>query len=172
MEVSAGLLMYHIENGKIKVFLGHVGGPFFKNKDEGAWGVPKGKVEMDENGDSEKLLETAFREFEEETGIKLNLNRNNFIDLGTVKRRNGKIVRVWAFLGSGKEKFVKSNYFEMEWPPKSGRIEKFVEIDKAKYIDLNEARKKIHKFQVPLLNKLREEIRKKGLKEEKQRRLF
>ena len=81
-------------------------------------------------------------------------------------------MRVWAFLGSGKEKFVKSNYFEMEWPPKSGRIEKFVEIDKAKYIDLNEARKKIHKFQVPLLNKLREEIRKKGLKEEKQRRLF
>ena len=113
VEVSAGLLMYYIDSGKIKVFLAHPGGPYWKNKDH--YGIPKGGVEIDGKGDNEKLLETTLREFKEETGMEMNTKKENLIDIGSVRRKSGKIVHVWAFQGTGKEKFVKSNEFEMEW---------------------------------------------------------
>lgn len=165
-EISAGLLMYCFENGKIKVFLAHPGGPFWKNKD--SYGIPKGELD-NSFGDKGDLLSTAKREFKEETGMDINFNDKKLIDLGFVSRKNGKKVYVWAFQGTGREKFIKSIDFEMEWPLKSGKFEKFPEIDKAEYMDINEAKKKIHKFQLPLLDKLKDKI---NFKEEKQKRLL
>lgn len=169
--MSAGLLMYCVENGKIKVFLGHVGGPFGWKKDDGMWGIPKGELNNGYN-DGDDLFKVALREFEEETGIKINSHREKLIDLGLVKRKDRKKVYVWAFQGTGEEKFIKSNEIEMEWPPKSGKMIKIPEIDKAKYFDIEEARMKMHPYQRDLLDRLKEKLKEKGIKEIKQGKLF
>jgi predicted NUDIX family NTP pyrophosphohydrolase len=165
VKVSAGILLYYFSDGNVKVFLVHPGGPFFAGKD--SWGIPKGEVDDGEN--KKDLLSVALREFEEETGIKLNKN-GKFSDLGFAKRTSGKIVYVWAFHGSGKEKFVKSNSFEMEWPPKSGDMKKFPEVDDGRYFEINTARRKIHKYQIGSLDRLEEKVGK--LTKDRQWKLF
>ena len=115
--ISAGLLMYRISNGGIEVLLAHPGGPFFQNKNEGAWSIPKGEIEPGED-----LLIAAQREFEEETGLTLS---GPFIPLGSVKQKGGKEVHAWAFSGDCDPKANVSNKFSIEWPPKSGRQEEF-----------------------------------------------
>ncbi len=157
---SAGLLMYRMRNGEPEIFLVHPGGPFFRNKDEGAWGIPKGLIE-----ENEDPLETAQREFEEETGIR---PRGPFWDLGTVKQKSGKVVRAWAFEGDWDESQpIRSNEFEMEWPPKSGKIQRFPEIDRAAFFRVEEARKKMNPAQVAFVDRLLEllENRRKGQQE-------
>lgn len=146
---SAGLLMFRRKDGTLEVLLVHPGGPYFANKDEGAWTIPKGEV-----APGEDLLSRAQSEFEEELGIRPS---GDWIPLGYVKQKGGKTVHAWAFEGDLPESFtLKSNFFEMEWPPHSGEIKRFPEIDKAAFFPEELARKKINPAQVVLLNRLRE----------------
>jgi predicted NUDIX family NTP pyrophosphohydrolase len=144
--LSAGLLMYRIPGGSVEVLLAHPGGPFFRNKDEGAWSIPKGEPDGGED-----LLLTAQREFEEETGIK---PTGPFLPLKPIKQKGGKIVHAWAFHGDCDPKAVRSNAFTMEWPPKSGRQAEFPEIDQAEFFDLATARKKIKAGQEAFLEEI------------------
>ena len=143
---SAGLLMYRIQGGALEVLLAHPGGPFFRNKDEGAWSIPKGEPDADED-----LLLTAQREFEEETGLKPS---GPFIPLRPIKQKGGKVVHAWAFEGDCDPATVKSNTFTMEWPPKSGRQMEFPEIDRAEFLDLATAKKKIKAGQEGFIEEL------------------
>lgn len=145
-QISAGLLMYRLCEGQLQVLLVHPGGPFFKNKDEGAWSIPKG-----EPADGEELLDTAIREFHEETGLDSN---GPYIELRHVKLKSGKIVHAWAFEGDCSVDKIVSNRFSMEWPPKSGKFAEFPEVDRAGFFDLPTARGKINAGQAPLLDQL------------------
>lgn len=138
-KTSAGLLMYRLTAGALQLLLVHPGGPFWKNKDDGAWTIPKGEV-----GEGEDLLETAKREFEEELGVK---PEGDFVALTPVKQRGGKIVHAWAFEGDLDTSAVQSNTFTMEWPPKSGKQAEFPEIDRAAFFNLETARRKINPAQ-------------------------
>jgi len=144
--VSAGLLMYRKDGGNLQVLLAHPGGPYFQNKDEGAWSIPKGEVEPGED-----LLECAKREFEEEIGF---TPTGPFIALTPVKQRGGKIVHAWAFEGDCDPTAIVSNKFTMEWPPRSGQQMEFPEIDRAEFFDVSTARQKINTAQVALLDEL------------------
>lgn len=144
---SAGLLMYRVKDGQLEVFLAHPGGPFFKSKDEGHWTIPKGEV--DEN---ESLLETAKRELQEEVGIEA---RGDFLPLGAIQQKGGKIVHAWAFEGDCDAAHpFRSNSFRMEWPPGSCKLMDFPEVDRAEFFPLDAARKKIKETQRPLLDRL------------------
>lgn len=149
--VSAGLLMYRIRQGSIEVLLAHPGGPFFQSKDEGAWSIPKGEIETDED-----FLSAAQREFEEETGVK---PTGPFTALDPVKQKGGKIVYAWAFEGDCDPSKIVSNTFTMEWPPKSGRQAEFPEIDKAEFFDLDAARNKINSAQLRLIEELERQLK-------------
>lgn len=141
--VSAGLLMYRIQDGKLQVLLAHPGGPLFQNKDDGVWTIPKGEIEPGED-----MLEAAKREFEEETGI---TPTAPFIELTPIKQKGGKIVHAWAFKGDCDPSAVASNTFTMEWPPKSGRLMEFPEMDRADFFDVAAAGQKIKAAQMPLV---------------------
>jgi predicted NUDIX family NTP pyrophosphohydrolase len=143
---SAGLLMFRRTRYQLQVFLVHPGGPFWKNKDAGAWSIPKG-----EYGENEDPLDAAKREFEEETGIK---PAGEFISLDQMKQPGGKIVSAWAVEGDCSSKAIRSNAFSMEWPPKSGRQQEFPEVDRADWFSLDDARKRILKGQVVFLDRL------------------
>lgn len=144
--LSAGLLMYRIKDGAIQVLLAHPGGPYFRNKDDGDWSIPKG-----EPGPGEDLFVTAQREFEEETGLK---PAGTFVPLKPVKQKGGKIVHAWAFAGDCDPAAIHSNTFTMEWPPRSGQQQDFPEIDRAEFFDLDTARRKIKSGQVGLIDEL------------------
>ncbi len=143
--VSAGLLMYR-NRGGVQVLLVHPGGPFFRNKDVGAWSIPKGETEPDED-----LLAAAQREFEEETGLKPS---GPFTPLTAVKQRGGKLVHAWAFEDDCDPGTLISNTFTMEWPPKSGRQMEFPEVDRADFFDIETARSKINPAQIGLIDEL------------------
>jgi len=146
--VSAGLLMFRVKNSKLELLLGHPGGPFFAKKDDGAWTIPKGEA-----APGEDLLARAQIEFEEELGIKPS---GNWIELGSIKQRGGKTVHAWAFEGDLPDSFkLKSNVFEMEWPPRSGKLKKFPEIDRAEFFAEEIARQKLNPAQTPFLDRLR-----------------
>jgi predicted NUDIX family NTP pyrophosphohydrolase len=144
--VSAGLLMYRTRGGRAQVLLVHPGGPFFRNKDRGAWSIPKGEV-----GPDEDLLEAARREFEEEIGFRPS---GPFAALTSVKQAGGKTVHAWAFEGDCEPATIVSNTFSMEWPPRSGKHVEFPEIDRCDFFDLDEARHKINPAQVGLIDEL------------------
>lgn len=144
--ISAGLLMYRLHDGKLQVLLAHPGGPFFKNKDDGAWTIPKGEVDSGED-----LLETAKREFKEETGVTPN---GPFIELSPVTQKGGKIVHAWAFEGDCDPGAIVSNTFTMEWPPKSGRQMEFPEIDRAEFFGVEAAKRKIKAAQGALIEEV------------------
>jgi len=138
--------MYRVRNGRMKVLLVHPGGPFWAKKDAGAWSLPKGEVDSGEDA-----LEAARREFVEETGLR---PQGEFVPLGEVKQKSGKVVRTWAFEGDCDPATLRSNTFTMEWPPRSGRKQEFPEIDRAEFFALEEARKKINPTQVALIDAL------------------
>lgn len=149
IKISAGLLMYRFEDGKLEVLLAHPGGPFFKNKDNGHWSIPKGEPDEQENN----LLETAKREFKEETGIEP--DAEEFIPLGTILQKGGKTVHAWAFEGNIESGFQpKSNTFKTEWPPKSGKQMVFSEIDKIDFFNVAYAKKKIKSTQIDFIERL------------------
>jgi len=138
--------MYRTVGGKTEVLLAHPGGPYFRKKDEGAWSIPKGEIEADENP-----LETAQREFREEIGA---VPRGPFQELTPVKQKGGKLVHAWAFKGDCDPASITSNTFTMEWPPRSRRQMEFPEIDRAEFFDLDTARRKINAAQVSLIDEL------------------
>ncbi|MBV9875420.1 MAG: NUDIX domain-containing protein [Verrucomicrobia bacterium] len=147
-KISAGLLMYRGRTAprpSLEVLLTHPGGPFWKNKDDGAWMIPKGEVE-----EGEELLAAAIREFTEETGL---VPIEPFLGLGQVKHKSGKTVHAWAFQGDCDPAQIRSNTFELEWPPKSGRKQEFPEIDRAEFFDLSTARRKMLPAELPLLDR-------------------
>lgn len=147
---SAGIVLYRIQNNSIEVFLVHPGGPYWSKKDDGAWSIPKG--EFDEN---EEPLAAAKREFQEETGINIS---GEFIQLNPVKQKGGKMVYAWAVEGDIDPEKIKSNSFEIEWPPRSGKMKSFPEIDKAAWFHLSEAQKKIIEAQSALIKELESKI--------------
>lgn len=147
-KTSAGLLMFRKRDRSIEVLLVHPGGPFFRNKESGAWTIPKGEA-----AEGEDLLTRARVEFQEELGI--GLGTSDWIELDTVKQKGGKIVHAWAFEGDLPSDFVlNSNSFEMEWPPRSGRTAAFPEIDRAQFFPIEIARTKINQAQVEFLDRL------------------
>lgn len=145
MKKSAGILVYRLKAGRPEVFLVHPGGPFFARKDGGAWSVPKGEFE-----DNEDPLAAAQREFEEETGRAIN---GRFVALQPVKQKSGKIVYAWAVEGDIDPQTIVSNTFEMEWPKGKGK-KTFPEIDKAGWFTIEEAKEKLHPYLVPLVEEL------------------
>jgi predicted NUDIX family NTP pyrophosphohydrolase len=147
VKVSAGLLMYKLAGDGLQVLLVHPGGPFFRRKDDGAWSIPKGLVESEENP-----LVSARREFQEETGFEP--AQENLVDLGAVHQAGGKIVHAWAFAGDCKPGEIVSNTFELEWPPDSGQRQRFPEIDRAQFFSVAEARRKLNRAQVTFLDRL------------------
>lgn len=143
---SAGILLYRLQNDNWEVLLVHPGGPFWAKKDLGAWSIPKG--EFDEN---ENPLDAAKREVEEETGMKV---QGDFIELTPVKQKSSKLIYAWALRGNFDAAQIKSNTFEIEWPPKSGKKKSFPEVDKAAWFKIGEAKKKITEGQLPLINEI------------------
>lgn len=148
---SAGILLYRFQKDGVEVFLVHPGGPFWVNKDLGSWSVPKG-----EYNDDEDALKAAQREFQEETGLSI---QGNFIELGEVRQPSGKRVRVWALENDQEVENIRSNTFQLEWPPKSGKMQEFPEVDRGGWFSIPEARQKILKGQFPFLDKLEEKIK-------------
>jgi len=145
---SSGILLYRRKGAGIEVLLVHPGGPFWMKKDLGAWSIPKGEYD-----ESEDPLEAARREFEEETGRSI---QGEFIALPEVRQSSAKIVTAWAVEGDFDPAQLRSNTFSMEWPPRSGKLQEFPEVDRAEWFALEVAREKILKGQLPLLNRLAE----------------
>jgi len=146
-KLSAGILLFRRDGIDLAVLLVHPGGPFWKNKDGGAWSIPKGEYEPGSDP-----FAGALREFEEETGV--TLAPSEPIDLGEVKQPGGKIVTAWAMEGDCDAATIRSNSFSMEWPPKSGRMQEFPEVDRAAWFPLAEAREKLLASQLALLDRL------------------
>jgi predicted NUDIX family NTP pyrophosphohydrolase len=148
---SAGIVLYREGDGGLEVLLVHPGGPFWAKKDLGAWSIPKG-----EYGPGEDPQACALREFEEETGTKLDAPQ--LIELGAVVQKAGKEVTAWAARGDLDPASVRSNSFTMEWPPRSGREQEFPEIDRAAWFALDEARDRLVGAQIELLDRLTERV--------------
>ncbi|MGZ3848173.1 MAG: NUDIX domain-containing protein [Flavisolibacter sp.] len=146
MRQSAGILLYKKKDNHLEFFLVHPGGPFWKQKDKGAWSVPKG--EFPENEDP---LEAAKREFEEETGTAVS---GPFRPLNPVRQKGGKIIYGWALEGDIDAGSIVSNNFTMEWPYKSGKLQSFPEVDRAGWFNENEAREKINPAQAEWIEAL------------------
>ncbi|MES2649035.1 MAG: NUDIX domain-containing protein [Bacteroidota bacterium] len=149
---SAGILIYRFAGKDLEVLLVHPGGPFWAKKDIGAWSIPKG--EFDEE---EEPLEAAIRELKEETGLTVS---GDFIPLEPVKQKSGKLVIAWAIEFDCDPEQVTSNFFEMEWPPNSKIIKIFPEVDKAAWFNLEEASQKIIPGQFPILMELASVVKK------------
>ena len=146
---SAGLLLYRLRDGKPEVLLVHPGGPFWQKRDEGVWSIPKGEIEADENG-----LDVARREFQEELGVPA--PDAEFTALGAVRQTGGKIVHAWAAPGDVDVTRVTSNTVELEWPPRSRRMQRFPEVDRAAWYDLDAARRKVLAAQRSFIDRLEE----------------
>ena len=151
--ISAGIVLYRYDGapGSLEVLLAHPGGPLYRNKDAGHWSIPKGEVDGDE-----ALLEVARREFEEETGHPV--PDGPAIALGSIVQKGGKTVYAWAVQGTLDPDTARSNEFEMEWPPGSGRRRSFPEIDRVAWFPPDEARRIVKPTQIPLLDRLEETL--------------
>jgi predicted NUDIX family NTP pyrophosphohydrolase len=143
---SAGILAFRKSNGVVEALLVHPGGPFWRNKDLGAWSIPKGEYGPDEDPET-----VARREFREELGIEL---RHAVLPLGDIRQRGGKTVTAFASEADIDVTDFKSNSFEIEWPPRSGRKREFPEVDRAEWFDLASARTKINEAQRAFLDRL------------------
>jgi predicted NUDIX family NTP pyrophosphohydrolase len=148
---SAGLLLYRIREAAVEVLLVHPGGPYWKNKDDGAWSIPKGEFLP-----GEASVVAARREFFEETGVAVD---GELHALKPLRQLGGKIVHAWALEADVDPATIVSNEFEIEWPPRSGRLQSFPEIDRGAWFALPEATQKIVRGQVPLLEELAQILR-------------
>ena len=143
---SAGILLFRKKEKHIEFFLVHPGGPFWKKKDLGAWTIPKGEFT-----NREEPLAAAKREFQEETGMTLS---GSFVPLKPIKQKAGKLIYAWAIEGNIDPLSIASNFFTMEWPPKSGKRQEFPEVDKADWFRVDEAKQKINPAQVSFIEEL------------------
>ena len=143
---SAGILVYRTTTRGLEVLIAHPGGPIFRKRDEGAWTIPKGEIEP-----GEEPLAAARRELAEETGFVL---QGPFLPLGTVKQKSGKIVHAWACPGDVDPALLTSTHFDMQWPPRSGRMQSFPEVDRVAYFDPDAARVKLNPAQSELVLRL------------------
>jgi predicted NUDIX family NTP pyrophosphohydrolase len=144
---SAGLLVYRGGGATLEVLLVHPGGPFWSKKDDGAWFIPKGEIEADEDA-----WAAAQREFREELGLAPPASEP--LDLETVKNKGGKVIRAWALEGDLELSRLVSNTFSLEWPPRSGKLRDFPEVDRAQYFGVEAALQKMHPAEQPLLERL------------------
>ena len=149
-KTSAGLLLYRETSGSLEVLLVHPGGPFWSRKDDGAWSIPKGEFEAGEDP-----LEAARRELAEETGASA---QGEAIPLGALQQSGGKIVHAWAVRGDFDPDLLRSNTFLLEWPPKSGRMREFPEVDRAGWFQMADAKRKILKGQAGFLDVLQAKL--------------
>jgi predicted NUDIX family NTP pyrophosphohydrolase len=145
---SAGILLWRRGGGGVEVLLGHMGGPFWARRDDGAWSFPKG-----EYGPGEEPVAVARREFEEETGSPA---PSDLVPLGQLRVTSGKVLALWTAEGDLDASAAVSNTFELEWPPRSGRVQAFPEVDRSAWFGLEEARAKLVTGQVPFLDRLLE----------------
>jgi predicted NUDIX family NTP pyrophosphohydrolase len=143
---SAGLLLFRVVAGNLEVLLVHPGGPFWARKDDGSWSIPKGEL-----SEGEDPFEAAIREFKEELGSSVT---RKAIPLKPLRQPSGKIIYAWGVNGDFDTTTLKSNTFSMEWPPKSGQQREFPEVDRAAWFEIEEAKRKIHQGQVPLIEEL------------------
>jgi predicted NUDIX family NTP pyrophosphohydrolase len=150
MKKSAGILLYRFQKQELEVFLVHPGGPFWKNKDAGAWSIPKGEF-----GDDKEPLNAAIREFKEETGKEIS---GKFIELTAIKQKAGKLIYAWAVEGDIDAATIQSNRFKMQWPPNSGKWQTVPEVDKGAWFCIKEAMQKINTAQGALINELAEKL--------------
>ena len=150
MKTSAGLILFREVAGELQVLLVHPGGPFWAKKDDGAWSIPKGEIEPDEDP-----LAAAKREFVEETGFGVS---GETIALSPLRQPSGKIVHAWALRGDVEPSAMKSNTFPLEWPPRSGRMQEFPEVDRAAWFSLATAARKILKGQAAFLDQLQQKL--------------
>jgi len=148
---SAGILLYRRSGGgELEVLLVHPGGPFWARRDAGAWSIPKGEVEPEEEPRA-----AALRELEEETGAAIDVDHDELVELGEVRQKSGKVVSAWALEGDLDPDAIScSTTFELEWPPRSGRVQTFPEVDRAAWLTLPAARDKLLPAQVPFLERL------------------
>lgn len=144
---SAGILLFRVEHGRLEVLLAHPGGPLWAKKDLGAWSIPKG-----EHGGDEDPAAAALREFHEETGV--SAPDGDLIALGEARLKSGKIVSAWGLEGELDVTRLRSNTFEMQWPPRSGKTQEFPEIDRAEWFDPETAREKINPAQAVFVDRL------------------
>lgn len=152
--ISAGLLVYRLRHEQLEVFIAHPGGPFFTDRDFDCWSIPKGEIKGEE-----EHLAAALREFHEEIGIQIPAD-SQFIELGSIRQKGGKIVHAWAVAGDWDDtQPIRSNTFKCEWPPYSGKIARFPEVDQARFFPLEEAKKKLKASQIPLLDRLAERLK-------------
>jgi predicted NUDIX family NTP pyrophosphohydrolase len=145
--VSAGLLVYRRRDGKLEVLLVHPGGPFWQKRDDGVWSIPKGEVAENEAG-----IDVARREFQEELGMPAPQGATAV--LGEIRQKGGKIVQAWAISGDLDVTRAISNTFEVEWPPHSGRVQQFPEVDRAAWFEPEAARRKLLPAQRPFIDRL------------------
>lgn len=150
---SAGILLFRRTGGEPEVLLVHPGGPFWAKKDEGAWSIPKGQIESEEEPRA-----CAIRELEEELGPAPTLAPEQLIELGSIKQRAGKVVEAWAAEADFDPATLASNTFSMEWPPRSGSEQEFPEVDRAGWFDLAAAREKILPAQAEFFDRLLERL--------------
>jgi predicted NUDIX family NTP pyrophosphohydrolase len=151
---SAGILLFRRSGTEPEFLLVHPGGPFWAKKDAGAWSIPKGQIE-----DEEEPQACAIRELEEELGAAPKLHPERLIELGSIKQRAGKVVEAWAAEADFNPASLASNTFAMEWPPRSGKQQEFPEVDRAEWFNLEAAREKILPAQAELLDRLLDEIK-------------
>jgi predicted NUDIX family NTP pyrophosphohydrolase len=143
---SAGIILYRRRGGILEIFLVHPGGPYWAHKDEGAWSIPKGEYEPDE-----EALQAAQREFQEETGFAVS---GPFLALTPVRQPSGKVISAWACEGELDPSRLRSNTFSLEWPPQSGQMRSFPEVDRGAWFSLEDAQIKLSPGQRPLLQGL------------------
>lgn len=156
MRQSAGLLLYRLREGRPECLLAHPGGPLWARRDAGAWSLPKGEIEA-----GEAPIDVAQREFREETGFEPP-DAAGWLDLGEIRLRSGKVVTAWAAKGDLDPADARSEPFEMEWPPRSGRLASFPEVDRVAWFEPEEARARLNPAQVPFVDRLLERLPERG----------
>ena len=144
---SAGILLYRYTDGVLEVLIGHMGGPYWARRDAGAWSIPKG-----ESLPGEELIDVARREFAEEMGSPV--PATEFLELGELRTSSSKLVTIWAAEGDLDAASTRSNTFQVEWPPRSGRVQEYPEIDRSAWLPVEQAREKLVKGQAPFLDRL------------------
>ena len=144
---SAGILLYRFTDGVLEVLIGHMGGPFWARRDAGAWSIPKG-----ESLPGEELLDVARREFAEEMGSPAPAGQ--LLPLGELRTSSSKLVTIWALEGDLDAAATRSNTFQVEWPPRSGRVQEYPEIDRSAWLPVEQAREKLVRGQAPFLDRL------------------